>query len=184
MQQICWNCLLHIFQYAFQYVFLTQVQRTFCRWVHNICHSCMGQQCAIAVKRTNAKPSGGVLPAHWGRWSFPSAWHFHTWSAGSLSKILNKRETWVYWREYIKGPLRGLRGWSIYPRTKGRQSGGLSAWRLLAGILLKYKPLKGGYKENGVMLFSAVCNDRTEGNGLRLKHNFSSNIRKLIFFCS
>ena len=70
---------------------------------------------------------GGVVPARWGKWSFPSTQHWwdHTSSTGSSSGLLSTWETCTYWKESMahKGPWRGLRDWSTSQMRIGWELG-------------------------------------------------------------
>ncbi|KAK4830069.1 hypothetical protein QYF61_008407 [Mycteria americana] len=71
--------------------------------------------------------------------------------------------------------------------TKDDKRTGASLLESSGDLINVYKYLKGGYKENGVRLFSVVPSDWTRGYGHKLKHRrFPLNIRKHFFtvYCS
>lgn len=77
-------------------------------------------------------------------------------------RLPSAREMWTYWREFNKGPQRWLRDQSISHMRKGCESWDSSAWgRLRKDLVIGYKNLKGGCKEDVARLFSVVsCNKK------------------------
>ena len=54
--------------------------------------------------------------------------------------------------------------------------------RRLWGGLIKLQCLRRGYKKEGDRLFSRVCDDKTKGNGFKLKErSFRIDIRRKVF---
>jgi len=50
-------------------------------------------------------------------------------AAVSSPGLPSTRETWTYWRESSKGPLRPIRDWNISPMRRGGESWDCSAWK-------------------------------------------------------
>ncbi|KAK4829711.1 hypothetical protein QYF61_006086 [Mycteria americana] len=78
--------------------------------------------------------------------------------------------------------IRGLEHLSSEERLWELQLFNLEKRRLWGGLIAAFQYLKEAYKKDGERLFTMVCNDRTWGNGVKLKEGrFRLDIRKKLF---
>lgn len=116
--------------------------------------------------------SGGVLPAGWGKWSFPSTQHWwgHTWSAVSSPGLHSTRKTWSYWGESDEWPQRWWRD---------REKGGRSARGRPGRILpMAVNTCKAGAKRMGPASFQCPDQGQRAQTGTQ---EVSSELQETVF---
>jgi len=122
-------------------------------------------------------------PAGWGRWSYHSTvlWDL-TCSTVSRCGVLSTGEMWTCWRASRGGAQKWSQGWKTSPARTGWESWGCAAWRRDGCKVTWQRPFSTyrGATERTDSL--AVFDNRTRGNGLKLKEGrFRLDIRKKYF---